>query len=310
MDLEVRHLRLVAVVAEQRSLTRAGEILHLTQSALSHQLRDLESRLGTRLFYRVNRRMSPTPAGERLLTSARGILADLEATEAAIRGGLQQQSIPLRISMECYTGYHWLPPVLAPFKARFPSVDVRIDAAATRRPLDTLIDGHLDLAVMISRVRDPRLVVRSLFDDEQVLIVTPGHPLASRPFIRPADLRTERLFTYSPPDESRFVMEILQPANAMPAAIDVVQLTEATIELVKAGLGVAVVSRWAVAPHLRDRSVVAIKVTPQGYQRHWTAVFPKHLSGADYVEHFISVLASHPPARDTRPVLRAVPGGG
>ena len=78
MDLEIRHLRLVSAVANVGSLTRAGDQLHLTQSALSHQLRDIESRLGAALFLRVGKRLVLTPAGERLLASARDVLERLD----------------------------------------------------------------------------------------------------------------------------------------------------------------------------------------------------------------------------------------
>ena len=101
MDLELRHLRLVAAVAECGSLTRAGAVLHLTQSALSHQLLDIEDRLGARLFHRLGRKMIPTPAGDRLLASARSVLAELGAAEEAIRAGMQPPSVPLRITTEC-----------------------------------------------------------------------------------------------------------------------------------------------------------------------------------------------------------------
>src|SRR6476646_10252520 len=85
MDIDVRHLRLIAAVAEVGSLTRAGDRLHLTQSALSHQLRDIESRLGAALFLRVGKRLVLTPAGERLLATARDVLGRLDETETAIR---------------------------------------------------------------------------------------------------------------------------------------------------------------------------------------------------------------------------------
>src|SRR5580704_11601472 len=85
MDLEVRHLRLVAAVAAVGSLTRAGHQLHLTQSALSHQLRNIESRLGTPLFLRIGKRLVPTPAGERLLASATDVLGRLDQAEQEIR---------------------------------------------------------------------------------------------------------------------------------------------------------------------------------------------------------------------------------
>src|SRR3954467_5119524 len=110
MDLEIRHLRLVAAVADVGSLTRAGDQLHLTQSALSHQLRDIESRLGAALFLRVGKRLVLTPAGERLLASATDVLARLERTEQDIREMGRDRAGSLRITTECYTCYHWLAP--------------------------------------------------------------------------------------------------------------------------------------------------------------------------------------------------------
>src|SRR5882724_6330139 len=127
MDLEVRHLQLVSAVADVGSLTRAGDQLHLTQSALSHQLRDIESRLGTALFLRVGKRLVLTPAGERLLGSARDVLGRLEHAEQDIRDLGRARAGLLRLTTECYTCYHWLPALLTQYRRRFPRVEVRID---------------------------------------------------------------------------------------------------------------------------------------------------------------------------------------
>lgn len=303
MKLDVRHLRLVAAVAEHQSLTKAGDVLHLTQSALSHQLRDIEEQLGARLFHRLNRRMVATPAGERVLESARVVLAELTAAEDAIRTGLLPRTVPLRLSTECYTCYHWLPPVLKAFRGRFPAVDVRIDVASTRRPLGPLLEGKLDLVLVSSTVRDRRLAVRPLFEDEQVLIVATDHRLADRPHARLTDLRDERLLTYHPREESHFVTRVLQPAGVVPAVVESVQLTEALIEMVKAGLGVAVLSEWAVEPHVRSGSLVALRLTPDGFRKHWCAVMPKHLDGAEYIDEFLRLIVDKAPARHVRSLV-------
>src|SRR5438874_10611157 len=126
MDLEVRHLKLVAAVADVGSLTRAGDRLHLTQSALSHQLRDIEARLGAPLLLRIGKRLVLTPAGERLLASAKAVLAQLEHTEAEIRQMGREKAGVLRLTTECYTCYHWLPPLLMHYRRRLPRVEVRI----------------------------------------------------------------------------------------------------------------------------------------------------------------------------------------
>jgi LysR family transcriptional regulator, regulator for metE and metH len=303
VDLDVRHLRLVVAIAEHRSLTRASEVLHLTQSALSHQLRDIEERLGTRLFLRLNKRMALTPAGDRVLTTARTVLEELSGTEAAIRGGLKEAVVPLRLSTECYTCYHWLPAVLKPYRERFPNVEIRIDAGSTRRPLPPLLEGKLDLAIMSSTIRDPRVAVRPVFEDEQVAVVARDHPFARLPYVRLVDFRKERLFTYVEREDSHFVTRVLEPAGVVPRLIEPVQITEAIIEMTRAGLGVAVLARWAVAPYLADGSLRAVRVTPEGLRREWKAVMPKALEQADYIDAFIRLVVEHTPSERARAVI-------
>ncbi len=295
MDLEIRHLRLVSAVAEHQSLTRAGDVLHLSQSALSHQLRDIEERLGSQLFHRLNRRMLPTPAGERLLESAKTILAELSAAEEAIRTGLGPRPVPLRLSTECYTAYHWLPSVLKPFRQRFPLVDVRIDPTATHDPIARLLEGKIDLAIVSSAVKHARLVVRPLFEDEQVLLLPADHALAQRPYARLTDFRRERLLTYSDSDDSHFISRVLRPAGVLPACVEVVKLTEAAIEMVRAGLGVAVLSRWAVQSFVGRGSLTAIRITPKGHYKEWRAVVHSHLADADYLREFVRLVVANAP---------------
>ena len=129
--LEVRHLLLVAAVADEGSLTSAGRRLNLTQSALSHQLLDVEERLGTPLFHRFNRKMTLTEAGERVLASARRILDDLKRTEEDLRLYSTNQRGAIRVTTECYTVYHWLPSVMKTFHASYPGIDIRIDVDST-----------------------------------------------------------------------------------------------------------------------------------------------------------------------------------
>jgi LysR family transcriptional regulator for metE and metH len=295
MDLEIRHLRLVREVSLAGSLTRAGAVLHLTQSALSHQLRDIESRLDTPLFLRVGKRMILTPAGERLLRSADDVLATIEQTEEAIRRLAGAERGLLRLTTECYTCYHWLPALMKRYRRAHPGVDVRIDATATSQPLAHLLDGRLDIAIVSDPVRDRRIVTERLFDDEMVVIVEPRHSLAARPFVRAEDFAGETLLTYSSKEDSTVYQRILVPSGITPAAMQQVQLTEAMIELVKAGLGVAVLAWWAVEPSVRAGSIRALPLTRRGYKRVWRAATLKDLARVPYVREFIDLIATHPP---------------
>jgi LysR family transcriptional regulator for metE and metH len=295
MDLEVRHLKLVRSVNTHGSLTRAGAELHLTQSALSHQLRDIELRLGSALFLRVGKRMVLTPAGEQLLRSAVEVLATIERTEEAIRRMAVAGGGVLRISTECYTCYHWLPSLLKEYRRAHPRVEIQIVGEATQHPLPYLLDGRLDLAIVSDPVRDRRLITRRLFDTEMVVIVAPRHPLATQPYVRVEDFAHETLIIYPPKEESSVYQEVLVPAGVRPAELQQIQLTEAIIELVKAGLGIAVLARWAVAPHVKAGTLRAVPLTRRGYRRTWSAATLKDMARVPYVRDFIDLVAGHPP---------------
>jgi LysR family transcriptional regulator for metE and metH len=308
MDLELRHLRLVAAIADAGSVTRAGEMLHLTQSALSHQLRDIESRLETPLFHRVGRRMIPTAAGRRLIETASDVLAVVSRTEEEIKRAGRGHEGTLRLSTECYTAYHWLPPVLQKYRAAHPMVDIQIDASATSDPASAVLRGRLDVAIVYCAPHDRRLSVHPLFEDQVMVVVAPNHPFAGRPFVRAEDLRTETVFLYAQKENSHIYQRVLVPARVTPRAVKQIQLTEAIIELVKASLGIAILSSWAVAPYVRSRELRAVPLTPGGHRRQWSAVTLRETSGIPYIVDFIRLMAANPPTRHgitaLTPVLR------
>jgi LysR family transcriptional regulator for metE and metH len=294
LHLEVRHLKLVETVAKEGGLTKAASRLHVTQSALSHQLRDIEDKLGAPLFLRLNKKMLLTQAGERLLSSAPAVLEELKRVEEDIRQIALHREGLLRISTECYTCYHWLPAVLKPFSREFPRVEVRIVAEATRRPVEALLDGRLDLAITSVSARNQKLIFKPLFKDEMVVIVSPDHPLASRPYVNARDFASEHLLVYAvPKEELTIYQKVLVPAGVSPKHISRVELTEAIIEMVKAGLGIGVMARWAVRPHLEARTLRALPLTARGFHRRWSAAMIRHRAMPPYVSSFVELLASN-----------------
>lgn len=302
MVLDVRHLRLVETVAEHGSLTRASGYLHVTQSALSHQLRDLENSLGAPLFYRSGKRMVPTHAGLRLLETAQETLRTLEAAEAEMRRLASGREAVLRLSTECYTCYHWLPRVLASYREQFPNVDVRVDAEATRAPLAALLAGSLDLAIVLGHPPDPRVRYAPLFEDENVVILPPGHRLARKRHVEPSDLEDEQLFLYAiPREESSLFKLVLDPAGVNPRRVSTMQLTEAIVELVKGGLGVSVLARWAVAAEIEAGTIVARPLTAKGYRRRWFAATMRAGRIPAHLAEFVRLITTGPG------LLRAAP---
>lgn len=294
MNLEIRHLKLVAAIAETGSVTRAGNCLHLTQSALSHQLRDAEEQLGVALFERKNRKMTLTAAGERLLQSARAVMAELEGAQKEIqkRGGAGQGLI--RLSTECYTVYHWLPERLKLFQQKFPAVEFQLVVEATDNPFEALLDGKLDLAIACTTIRNRKIRYTTLFEDEMVVIVAPGHRMADKKCAEPEDFAGENVFIYPPKEDSTLLNEILAPAGVWPRRIQEVTLTEAIIEMVKGGLGVATMARWAVAPQLASGVVIGLPLTAEGFHRTWSVAQLRDQRAPAYLQEFIRLLAEHP----------------
>jgi LysR family transcriptional regulator for metE and metH len=295
-DLEVRHLRLVVSIAEERSVTKASHRLHLTQSALSHQLRDIEARLGTKLFVRANKRMILTAAGDKLLVAARRLLRDMENVEEELRRMSIGEVGKIRLSTECYPCYHWLPPAVERFRTVFPGVTVEIDVAATRRPVEALFEERIDVAIVSGAQRDKRLRLRPLFEDELVVVMRPDHPLATRPYVRPLDFEDVRLITYTiPREESDVFRKVLFPAGVTPKEVLPMGLTEAIIEMVKAGLGISVMANWAVAPQLEAKTLAALPLTSRGTRRQWSAATLKNGFLPDFTHGFVDLLASEAP---------------
>jgi LysR family transcriptional regulator for metE and metH len=307
---EVRDLRLVAAIADLGTLTRAGQQLHLSQSALSHQLADLEYRLGGALFERAGRRMIPTGLGDRLAARARATLRGLEDVETEIGSLAAGHTAVLRIATECYTCFHWLPPVLREFRVKHPNVDVRIVPSATDRPVRALIAGTIDLCIVNLPVRDRRVTTTPLFSDELVLVVSPDHPLADRESVDPSELRDERFLLYSAPERSHVFQRVLAPAGVSPSQVSSLQLTEALLELVTAGLGITVLARWAAQPALTAGTLVAIPIASPNVLRHWQVATRAGKVTHTYVHDFTGFLRNtfaHPPrARPEFTILRSV----
>jgi LysR family transcriptional regulator for metE and metH len=312
--LEVRDLRLVATVAELGNLTRAGRRLFLTQSALSHQLADLERRLGGPLFERSGRRMLPTRLGERLREHAIIALKQIDDAERDVAALVNGRDAVIRLATECYTCYHWLPPVLKEFWTRHPSVDIRIVPEATADPVGALLAGTLDLCVTVSSAQDRRILTETLFDDELVLIVSEEHHLANEKSVTPEDLREERFLLYSPPEDNHVFRDVLNPAGLSPSQISSLQLTEAIVELVRANMGVTMLARWAAQPYLDTGGLRLIRVAHPGVKRRWQAKtragqpMPEHL--ADFIKFLARTVERPPRGRPEFAVVRTMARAG
>ena len=284
MDLEVRHLQLVSTVAAVGGLTKAGRHLNLSQSALSHQLRDVETRLGTPLFLRVGKRMVPTAAGERLAKSAQEILEALATAERAIHLFAGGERGRLRVIVAGYASYGWLPSVLQRYRHVHPRIEVQIPESGAPDPVSDVLGGAVDIAIEARTTEDKRLHCEPLVRDEVVLAVPLGHALASRPFADVADLEGEPILVDASERGSGVYRELNVAGNV------VIAETSATLELIQAGFGIAVVGRWVIEPQVRAGTLRAVPITRRGVWCRWNAVMLKELAAAPHVRDFVALI--------------------
>lgn len=290
--MDIRHFRVVKAIVEAGSIVKATEVLHLTQSALSHQLREAESQLGAPIFFRINKKLVLTPVGEKVLRGAHIVLGELDALAREVKELLGGEVGRIRLSTECYTSYHWLPAILRRFHAEFPQVEVSLNVEATHQPLPKLLSGHLDLAITSDPVPEPMLEFIELFQDELVAVVPAGHPWAARPYVTAQDFAAVNLIIHSLPLETVTVFQkLLTPAGVVPHKLTVLPLTEAAIELVRADLGVAVMAQWALKPYLQSAGLCTVRITPTGLVRQQYAARLRNHEYPLYYECFLRFLA-------------------
>lgn len=295
--MEIRHLKLIKAASEEGSLTAAGKKLFLTQSALSHQLKEIETEYGVPLFQRIGKKMILTQAGERVLSSAKVILSEIDKTDIDLKNFSPGDKGVLRISTECYTCYHWLSKLLKSYHTQFPNVELQIVAEATRQPLPFLLEGKLDVAIVSSSelnlVDKHSLKAKKLFTDELVVVASKNNRLAKKTHIRAQDFLEETLFLYTVSNDQLDIFQhLLNPSGVVPKKIIKLQLTEAIIEMVKAELGITVMAEWAIKPYLKSAQLVTIPFSGSALRRNWYAVTLNQVSIPRYIDAFVNHLSS------------------
>jgi LysR family transcriptional regulator, regulator for metE and metH len=305
VDLETRQFRMLVAIADEGTVTRAASRLNVSQPALSHGLRTLEKRVGVALFARHARGLVATEAGERLLRTARTVLREIEHARLEIAGGAIGRGELLRLSTECYTAYHWLPPVFEAFRERCPGVELRVIPSAIGQPLKALREETLDVAIGVRRESYAGFVYHELFEDELVVVMHPDHPLASEPFATAQHFAGEHLLLFTEdPFDTTLMRVVLAPAGVMPREISYVPAPDALLELVRTGLGISVFAKWAVARQLRDGELVGIPLTNGGRRRQWYATVRKAIANRSAVTALVALLRQHAPAFQAAPPRR------
>ncbi|HEU4584104.1 MAG TPA: LysR family transcriptional regulator [Gemmatimonadaceae bacterium] len=261
MTINLHHLRIFAAVAEQRGFSRAAAALHISQPAVSKAVRQLERRVGVPLLERAGRASRLTAAGEQLAARARELFAVEAAAEEELRALRGLEAGSLRVGASTTIATYLLPPILARFHDAHPAIALRVVSANTRAITRALLERRLDVALVEGPVEHQRISARRWRSDELVLIAPPDHRLVSRRSVDARELTAERFVVREPGSGTREVAErALARSGVRPAVALQLGSTEAVKQAVAAGLGVAIVSRYAAEDQLALGSVALVRL--------------------------------------------------
>jgi len=259
MFLELRHLRSLKAIEETGSLARAAERLHLTQSALSHQIKTVEHYFDIQLYQRKNKPLRLSAAGQRLLNLAQKILPEVETAEYEMKHLAGVDSGRLHITIECHSCFEWLVPTLDHYRKRWPDVEVDIRLGNSFEPIKALSQEEIDLVITTDKVELSDIAFEPLFDYEALCIMANDHPLTANVFLQADDFSDETLITY-PVEKQRLDIftQFLNPQKKSPKQIRQSELTVMILQLVASGRGIAVLPDWVVKEYI-DRDYVSAK---------------------------------------------------
>ena len=288
MRIEFRHLRTIKAIHDTGGLARAADLLNMTQSALSHQIKGIEDQAGVALFARRTKPLRLSAAGIKMLAAADKILPQMAALEADFAGLVSGKAGRMHIAIECHACFEWLFPVLEQFRKAWPEVDVDIRPGLAFDALPALRREEIDLVVS----SDPEDFVETdftpLFDYEPVFVAAAAHPLAQKTVIEAEDFRDQTLITY-PVDRARLDVfsQLLIPAKVEPAAVRQVELTAVILLLFASNRGVAVLPDWVVNQIKYNADYVTRPLTKGGLTRRLFAATRAEDTQRPFVAHLI-----------------------
>ena len=291
--IELKHLRTLTTLRDSGSLTATATSLHLTQSALSHQLKDLEARIGGQLFLRKTKPVKFTSEGEILLKLADEIQPRIAKAENELASLKEDVNGRLHMAIECHSCFQWLMPALKEYQVAWPSVTLDFSSGFGFEPLPALMAGELDLVITSDIQPRSEVHYEPLFDFEMRLITAINSPLAEKPSIEPQDLSDITMLSY-PVQKQRLdvVKHFLQPAGIEPKKWKQADNTLMLVQMVSAGLGVAALPNWAISEFSRQ-GLIASKPLGKGLSRRLFAAVRNSEKDKRYLKAFFSKSKSH-----------------
>jgi LysR family transcriptional regulator for metE and metH len=258
--MELIHFRILLELKRRGTLNAASESLHLTQSALSHQMKNLEQRLGIVLWRKQGRTLVLTQAGKYLSEVADSVIATVDSAEQHLTLLAAGKTGKLIIGIDCHACYEWFRPILQPYLQAWPDLAIEVTSRYRFNSFEAINHYKLDAVLTSDPVFNGVLHYQPLFDFELVLIVARDHRLAGLNVIEPADLQQETILTY-PVERERLDMfrKVLQPSGIEPLAHVTVEETDIMLQLAASRRGVCLLPEWLLADKINNPELVSLR---------------------------------------------------
>ncbi len=287
--MEVKHFRLIKAIAEEGSIANSSEKLFLTQSALSHQLKDLEKQLGFKVFIRKRNQWELTEEGKELYKLGHQVLTTIDNGFKNIENLRKGSKGSIRVSTECYSFYQGLPKFIQKMGILYPDILVDLNLEATHHPISKVINNELDIAIVSSKPDNETLVSTEIFEDEVFAILHKENTLAKNDFVTAKVFLDAHLIIHSYPLETVSVYEhFLKPNGILPTKIAAIPLTEVALEMIEANFGIMCMPKWALKSFNISENLVFKSLGKQGLKRKHYLVIRKEDENKKYINDFIT----------------------
>jgi DNA-binding transcriptional LysR family regulator len=296
--MEDHKLKVFCTVAETKSFSKTSEIIHLTQPAVSLQIQALEEIYETKLFDRSSSTVTLTPAGEVLYKYAKEILALYASAEKVIGKliGLVKGSITIGACSNI--GNYLLPSVITNFKKTHPNIKIHLLVSNTKRVVEMLNSGYIDLGIVEGDTVKQKMNVKKLISDELLLIVSPNHPWAKKKEISISDLTKEPfIFREAGSGTRQMIEKFLARHGITPQDMKisiVLGSTEAIKDAVENGLGVSIISRWAARKESKYGTLRLLNLKEEKVVRDFSLIINKNSVSTNALDEFLAFLKSYP----------------
>jgi len=287
--MEIKYFRLIKTIVEEGSIANSTEKLFLTQSALSHQLKELEERLGFKVFLRTRNKWELTDEGIELYKLGNEILKSIEKGFQYIEH-LRTGSVgTIKVSTECYSFYQGLSAFIQKMGLLYPEIKVDLILEATHQPIPKILSNEIDIAIITSKPENETLSSIEVYEDEIFAIMHQENALSEKDFLDLNDFVNTHLIIHSFPLETVSVYErFLKPNKITPYKISAIPLTEVALEMVNANMGIICMPKWAIKSFKISDDLIFKRISRSGLKRTHRLVFRKSDKSKKYINDFIS----------------------